>query len=46
MGIGEAANFGAYVFAPATLVTPLGALSILVSALLAPIFLNEVFYVL
>lgn len=30
MGIGEAANFAAYAFAPATLVTPLGALSVLV----------------
>ncbi|XP_020660363.3 magnesium transporter NIPA2 [Pogona vitticeps] len=41
MGIGEAANFAAYVFAPATLVTPLGALSVLVSAVLASYFLNE-----
>lgn len=30
VGIGEAANFAAYTFAPATLVTPLGALSVLV----------------
>lgn len=30
MGAGEAANFAAYAFAPATLVTPLGALSVLV----------------
>lgn len=30
VGIGEAANFAAYAFAPATLVTPLGALSVLV----------------
>ena len=30
MGIGEAANFTAYAFAPATLVTSLGALSVLV----------------
>ncbi|KAM6427289.1 magnesium transporter NIPA2-like isoform 1-T2 [Liasis olivaceus] len=41
MGIGEAANFAAYVFTPATLVTPLGALSVLVSAVLASYFLNE-----
>ncbi|XP_062998040.1 magnesium transporter NIPA2-like [Elgaria multicarinata webbii] len=41
MGIGEAANFAAYAFAPATLVTPLGALSVLVSAVLASYFLNE-----
>ncbi|XP_066861047.1 magnesium transporter NIPA2-like isoform X2 [Anser cygnoides] len=33
MGVGEAANFAAYAFAPATLVTPLGALSVLVSSL-------------
>ena len=30
VGIGEVANFAAYAFAPATLVTPLGALSVLV----------------
>ncbi|XP_067150297.1 magnesium transporter NIPA2 isoform X2 [Apteryx mantelli] len=30
MGAGEVANFAAYAFAPATLVTPLGALSVLV----------------
>lgn len=30
MGLGEAANFAAYAFAPATLVTPLGALSVLI----------------
>uniref|UniRef100_A0A8D0HJH2 Magnesium transporter NIPA2 n=1 Tax=Sphenodon punctatus TaxID=8508 RepID=A0A8D0HJH2_SPHPU len=41
MGIGEGANFAAYAFAPATLVTPLGALSVLVSAVLASYFLNE-----
>nr|XP_039261235.1 magnesium transporter NIPA2-like [Styela clava] len=41
MGLGEAANFIAYAFAPATLVTPLGALSVLVSAILASYFLNE-----
>ncbi|KAM9238282.1 magnesium transporter NIPA3 [Dugong dugon] len=41
MGAGEAANFAAYAFAPATLVTPLGALSVLVSAILSSYFLNE-----
>ncbi|CAB1418291.1 unnamed protein product [Pleuronectes platessa] len=41
MGTGEAANFAAYAFAPATLVTPLGALSVLVSAVLSTYFLNE-----
>uniref|UniRef100_A0A8C4WL96 NIPA like domain containing 1 n=1 Tax=Gopherus evgoodei TaxID=1825980 RepID=A0A8C4WL96_9SAUR len=41
LGIGEAANFAAYAFAPATLVTPLGALSVLISAILSSYFLNE-----
>lgn len=31
MGVGEAANFTAYGFAPAILVTPLGALSVLIA---------------
>lgn len=30
VGGGEAANFAAYAFAPATIVTPLGALSVLI----------------
>lgn len=41
VGIGEFANFAAYAFAPASLVTPLGALSVLVAAILASRFLNE-----
>ncbi|CAL8467064.1 g6600 [Coccomyxa elongata] len=41
MIVGEIANFAAYAFAPAILVTPLGALSIIVSAVLAHIMLNE-----
>ncbi|XP_067119735.1 magnesium transporter NIPA2 [Centruroides vittatus] len=41
MGIGEGANFAAYAFAPASLVTPLGALSVLVSAILSSKFLRE-----
>lgn len=41
MGIGELANFAAYAFAPASLVTPLGALSVIVSAVMASKFLNE-----
>uniref|UniRef100_A0A1B6D9M1 Magnesium transporter NIPA2 n=3 Tax=Clastoptera arizonana TaxID=38151 RepID=A0A1B6D9M1_9HEMI len=41
MGVGEAANFAAYAFAPASLVTPLGALSVLVAAVLASKFLGE-----
>ncbi|POO00257.1 Magnesium transporter NIPA [Trema orientale] len=41
MVVGELANFAAYIFAPAALVTPLGALSIIVSAVLAHFFLRE-----
>ncbi|KAK6925551.1 Magnesium transporter NIPA [Dillenia turbinata] len=41
MIVGEIANFLAYAFAPAVLVTPLGALSIIVSAVLAHFMLNE-----
>lgn len=41
MGVGEACNFSAYALIPASLVTPLGALSVLVSAILAAYFLNE-----
>ncbi|XP_038693313.1 probable magnesium transporter NIPA6 isoform X4 [Tripterygium wilfordii] len=41
MIVGEAANFVAYVYAPAVLVTPLGALSIIVSAVLAHFLLKE-----
>lgn len=40
---GEVANFGAYAFAPATVVTPLGALSVLIrslSPLLPPLVLS------
>ncbi|XP_057676973.1 magnesium transporter NIPA2-like isoform X2 [Corythoichthys intestinalis] len=46
MGAGEACNFAAYVFASATLVTPLGALSVLCSALLSSCLLGEVLNVL
>lgn len=38
---GEVCNFAAYAFAPATLVTPLGALSVIASAVLASYFLKE-----
>ncbi|XP_061989209.1 probable magnesium transporter NIPA2 isoform X1 [Rosa rugosa] len=41
MIVGEIANFAAYAFAPAILVTPLGALSIIVSAVLAHFVLEE-----
>ncbi|KAI5294455.1 hypothetical protein KEM52_003990, partial [Ascosphaera acerosa] len=39
--VGESANFAAYAFAPAILVTPLGALSVLIGAVLGSYFLNE-----
>ncbi|CAK8578477.1 unnamed protein product [Lathyrus sativus] len=41
MIVGEIANFAAYAFAPALVVTPLGALSIIVSAILAHFILEE-----
>jgi drug/metabolite transporter (DMT)-like permease len=41
MLLGEIANFAAYAFAPAILVTPLGAVSIIISAVLAHIILRE-----
>ena len=41
MTIGELSNFAAYTFAPAILVSPLGALSVLIGSILASFFLNE-----
>jgi magnesium transporter len=41
MIMGEICNFAAYLFADAILVTPLGALSVVVTALLSGIFLKE-----
>lgn len=41
MGLGEAANLVAYAFAPAALVTPLGALSVIVTAVLSSKILSE-----
>ncbi|KAG0085720.1 hypothetical protein BGZ93_000489 [Podila epicladia] len=41
MAAGEIANFAAYSFAPAILVTPLGALSVIIGAVLASFFLHE-----
>ncbi|KAM4726511.1 magnesium transporter NIPA4-like isoform 2-T2 [Anableps anableps] len=41
VGAGEVCNFAAYMFAPATLVTPLGALSVLISAVLSSYMLGE-----
>ncbi|KAI0371388.1 DUF803-domain-containing protein [Pilatotrama ljubarskyi] len=39
--IGEIANFAAYTFAPPILVTPLGALSVIIGAILASFLLDE-----
>lgn len=41
MIVGEVANFVAYIYAPAVLVTPLGVLSIIISAILAHFLLKE-----
>ncbi|KAI8064459.1 magnesium transporter NIPA-domain-containing protein [Gongronella butleri] len=41
MILGEICNFVAYAFAPAILVTPIGATSVVISAILSSIFLNE-----
>ncbi|XP_072040612.1 magnesium transporter NIPA2-like [Amphiura filiformis] len=41
LAFGEFCNFLAYAFAPATLVTPLGALSVLVAAVMSSYFINE-----
>ncbi|KAF7551944.1 hypothetical protein G7Z17_g4687 [Cylindrodendrum hubeiense] len=41
MAIGEIGNFTAYAFAPAILVTPLGAISVIVGAILGSYFLQE-----
>ena len=43
MVLGEIFNFAAYAFAPAILVTPLGALSVLIGAVLGSYFLDEQF---
>ncbi|KAH7313327.1 magnesium transporter NIPA-domain-containing protein [Stachybotrys elegans] len=41
LATGEICNFAAYAFAPAILVTPLGALSVLIGAVLGSYFLKE-----
>lgn len=41
LGTGEVANFAAYAFAPAIMVTPLGAMSVLIGAVLGSYFLKE-----
>ncbi|XP_025424700.1 magnesium transporter NIPA2 [Sipha flava] len=41
MAFGEIFNFAAYAFAPASMVTPLGAISVIVAAILSSKYLNE-----
>jgi uncharacterized membrane protein len=41
MGVGEIANFAAYTYAPAVLVTPLGAMSVIIGAILAAVIMKE-----
>src|ERR1700733_15229267 len=41
MILGELCNFGSYAFIPAIIVTPLGALSVVICAILSSIFLKE-----
>ncbi|KXS11334.1 DUF803-domain-containing protein, partial [Gonapodya prolifera JEL478] len=41
LAVGEGSNFAAYSFAPAILVTPLGAMSVVVTTILASYFLDE-----
>ncbi|XP_019711866.1 NIPA-like protein 2 [Hippocampus comes] len=41
MGVGELGNFAAYGFAPASLIAPLGCVSVIASAFISVIFLKE-----
>ncbi|KAM9851490.1 NIPA-like protein 2 [Aulostomus maculatus] len=41
MGVGELGNFAAYGFAPASLIAPLGSVSVIASAIISVIFLKE-----
>uniref|UniRef100_A0A673LMN6 NIPA magnesium transporter 2 n=1 Tax=Sinocyclocheilus rhinocerous TaxID=307959 RepID=A0A673LMN6_9TELE len=41
MGLGELGNFAAYGFAPASLIAPLGCVSVIVSAVISVVFLKE-----
>ncbi|XP_062841978.1 NIPA-like protein 2 [Trichomycterus rosablanca] len=41
MGIGELGNFAAYGFAPASLIAPLGCVSVIASAVISVVFLKE-----
>ncbi|CAL1610514.1 unnamed protein product [Knipowitschia caucasica] len=41
MGVGEMGNFAAYGFAPASLIAPLGCVSVIASAIISVVFLKE-----
>uniref|UniRef100_A0A3P8VMC9 NIPA like domain containing 2 n=1 Tax=Cynoglossus semilaevis TaxID=244447 RepID=A0A3P8VMC9_CYNSE len=41
MGVGELGNFAAYGFAPASLIAPLGSVSVIASAIISVVFLKE-----
>ncbi|XP_053738053.1 NIPA-like protein 2 [Synchiropus splendidus] len=41
MGVGELGNFAAYGFAPASLIAPLGCVSVIASAIISVVFLKE-----
>jgi hypothetical protein len=43
MALGEMGNFGAYFFAPASLVAPLGTVTVVANAIIAPVCLGEPF---
>ena len=45
MGLGEAGNFLAYAFAPASVVAPLGTVALVCNAIIAPVVLKERFRV-
>ncbi|XP_060756894.1 NIPA-like protein 2 isoform X2 [Neoarius graeffei] len=42
MGLGELGNFAAYGFAPASLIAPLGCVSVIASAIISVVFLKEI----
>ncbi|XP_060717797.1 NIPA-like protein 2 [Tachysurus vachellii] len=42
MGLGELGNFAAYGFAPASLIAPLGCVSVVASAVISVVFLKEI----
>uniref|UniRef100_A0A3P9JB93 NIPA like domain containing 2 n=1 Tax=Oryzias latipes TaxID=8090 RepID=A0A3P9JB93_ORYLA len=44
MGVGELGNFAAYGFAPASLIAPLGCVSVIASVVISVVFLKETVY--